>query len=335
MAEETNSIPDPATRDNIHRLARGGILNVEALDRALKISGDLPDRKRWDWFLDILLLIMGAGALVSGIFFFFAFNWARMHRYIKFGILDAAILIAVGVAFWQGLERLPGKIALGAAGLLVGGLLAVYGQVYQTGADSYQLFLYWALIIAGWVLISKFTPMWVGWILLLNISLVTFWLQIVGDIDNRFYLLMFVLNGSAVIIWELGRGYGIDWLQSVWAPRVLFVPAFAVLLVPTMILIFSSTFRRDDDPLLYVLFGLFIALSALVLYAYSQRRIDLFMLTVCAFGLIIAFNAWVAEILEWGTTTFLFLSALFIGQAALIVRWLRQVSISWEARENE
>lgn len=335
MTEETNSIDVPATRENIHRLARGGILNVEALERALKITGDLPDRKRWGEFLETVLLILGAGALVSGIFFFFAFNWAGMHRFVKFGLLDAAILIVVAVAFWQGLERLSGKIALGAAGLLVGGLLAVYGQVYQTGADSYQLFLYWALIIAGWVWISKFTPMWVGWILLINISLVTFWQQLVGDIDNRLYLLMFVLNGSAVAIWELGREYGIDWLKSVWPPRVLFIPAFTSLLVPAMILIFSSSVGFAVDLLSFVLFGLFIALSALVLYAYSQRRIDLFMLTVCAFGLIIAFNAWVAEILEWGTTTFLFLSALFIGQAALVVRWLRQVSISWEARENE
>jgi len=335
MAEEAESIHVPATRENIHRLARDGILNVEALDRALRISGDSPDRKRWVWFLDTLLLLVGVGALVSGVFFFFAFNWAGMHRYLKFGILDAAILVAVGVAFWQGLDRLSGKIALGAAGLLVGGLLAVYGQVYQTGADSYQLFLYWALLVAGWVWISKFTPMWVGWILLFNISLVTFWQQIVGDIDSSLFLLIFVLNCSGVVAWEVGRAYGIDWIKSVWAPRILFIPAFTALLIPTMILIFSSSLRLVDDSLLFVLFGLFIATSGLVLYAYSQRRMDLFMLTVCAFGLIIAFNTWVAIFLDLETTTLLCLSALFIAQAALVVRWLSRVSGSWEARNNE
>lgn len=334
MTEEANSIDAATTRENIHRLARDGILSVEALERALKITNHLPDRKRWGWFLDTVLLILGAGALVSGIFFFFAFNWAGMHRYIKFGLLDAAIFAAVGVAFWQGLERLSGKIALGVAGLLVGGLLAVYGQVYQTGADSYQLFLYWALIIIGWVWISKFTPMWVGWILLINISLMTYWRQIIGNMDSQFYLLIFVLNGIGIVAWEIGRGYGIEWLKSVWAPRILFIPALVGLLMPTLSLILSSSFRIDNDPLLFVQFGLFVVTSGLVLYAYSQRRLDLFMLTVCAFGLIIAFNTWIADTLEMDTTTLLILSGLFIGQAALVVRWLRQVSMAWEAREN-
>ncbi len=39
-------------------------------------------------------------------------------------------------------------------------LLAVYGQTYQTGADPYELFFGWAILIIGWVAISRFAPLW-------------------------------------------------------------------------------------------------------------------------------------------------------------------------------
>ena len=77
-----------------------------------------------------------------------------------------------------------------------------------------------------------------------------------------------------------------------------------------------------------------IATSIAVLYVYSQEILDLFMLTICAFSLIVAFNTWAALKLE-NLDIYLFfcLSGLFIGQAALVMTWLRKVSKSWEARK--
>jgi len=42
----------------------------------------------------------------------------------------------------------------------VGVLFAVYGQIYQTGADTYELFLTWFASISLWVLTSRFAPLW-------------------------------------------------------------------------------------------------------------------------------------------------------------------------------
>lgn len=332
MDIETNPLDLPAMPEKLRRLARAGVLNVEALERALKIIRHTPDTARWVRFLDILLLVLGAGFTVSGVFFFFAFNWAGMHRFFKLGLLEVAVLLAVGLAFWRKLDRISGKIALGVAGLLVGALLAVYGQIYQTGADSYQLFLTWALLIAGWVLISKFTPLWLVWVLLFDLCLAFYWMQIVGEINGTLYLWMFVINGGAILTWEAAHAGGVDWLKDRWTPRLLALPTFATLVAPTMMLIFSSTRERSPDPVLFWMFVLFIGASALVLYVYSQKTLDLFMLTVCAFSLIITFNAWVLEVLKFETFELFFLSALFIGQAALVVAWLRRVSDSWEAR---
>jgi uncharacterized membrane protein len=336
VEEERKPLDSPATHENILRLARNGTLNVGALERALQITGDSPDRKRWARFLDTLLLVLGAGSLISGIFFFFAFNWASMHRFIKLGILEAAILVTVGLAFWRGLERLSGKIALGGAGLLVGALLAVYGQIYQTGADSYQLFLYWAILIAGWVWISKFTPLWSIWVVLLNVSFILYWVQIVSEFSYTLFLVVFVLNGIALIAWELARNYKVDWLRSHWPPRLFVLPVFAALVVPTLIVIqgYDDIFERFQDPMRSVMVILYIGMCVLVAYAYSQIRLDLFMLIVCAFSLMITLNTFVWRFLDFGIGTLLFFSGLFITQAAVVVILLRRVSIAWETREQ-
>jgi uncharacterized membrane protein len=329
---DTAFIDTPATAENLRRLALNGVLGAEALEQALKIIHHRPNRTAWERFLDWLLLVLGAGFTVSGIFFFFAFNWADMHRFFKLGLLEFVLLVAVGLAFWRGLDRFSGKIALGAAGLIVGALLAVYGQIYQTGADSYELFLGWALLITGWVLISRFTPLWFVWVLLFNLGLVFFWIQIVGDIDSKLYLSVFLLNGSAILLWEIFHARGTDWLKSRWAPRLLSLPGFVALATPTITLIISSGWSRNQDPWLGLMAFLFIGTSGVVLYIYSQKILDLFMLTICAFSLMVAFNTWVAIALEdLDIYLFFCLSGLFIGQAALVVTWLRRVSRSWEA----
>ena len=50
------------------------------------------------------------------------------------------------------------KGCLTIAVLSVGALMALFGQTYQTGADPWQLFFNWAVVIIPFVLISRFTP---------------------------------------------------------------------------------------------------------------------------------------------------------------------------------
>ena len=335
MGIKKNPLELPPTAVQLKQLAEKGVLKARALERGLKIINHTPDREKWERFLSVLLLLLGAGFTVSGIFFFFAFNWASMHHFFKLGLLEVTMLIAIGLTFWRGLDKLSGKVALGASGLIVGALIAVFGQVYQTGADSYQLFLTWALLITGWVLISKYTPLWFLWVLLFNLGLTFYCVQIIGTIDGQLYLWLFLLNGGAILAWEIVHARDVEWLKSRWPPRLLSLPAFVVLVAPTMTLIFSSIRVRHDGPWLYLMGVLFVVVSLLVLYMYSQKILDQFMLTICALSLIIVVNSWIVHVGETLDELLLFLlSGLFIGQAALVVTWLRKVSKSWEARKS-
>lgn len=177
--------PEPltlaATSDRLRLLARKGFLSEQGLNRALKIAGYRPDASAWEWFINYAFLLLGTAFVLSGIFFFFAYNWSNLAHLAKFGVIEVGLAAAAGVAYYQGLQRLVGQVALLVAAMLVGALLAVFGQSYQTGADAYQLFLTWAGLIFGWVAISAFGPLWFSWLVLLNLSLFFYWDQVVGQ----------------------------------------------------------------------------------------------------------------------------------------------------------
>lgn len=331
--DQTNTLEIKATAARLRRLATAGQLNQRALERALRLAGHLPNKAAWLAFLNTALLVLGAAFTLSGVFFFFAFNWAEMDRYLKFGIVEGALLLCVGLAFYLKLDRLPGKVSLSAAALLVGALLAVYGQVYQSGADAYQLFLTWAILITGWVAISAFGPLWLGWLVLLNLAAITYWNQVVDQDSAALYGLLFILNGGALLAWEAANHYGIKWLQQRWLPRLIAPAAFLVLVIPTLQFIFKVGDDPDFEQLLFVMPPLYLAFTAGVLYFYTKRVRDLFMLTLAALSLITLITAVVIRLLDFegdSAFIFLFLSLLVIGQAAVAVRWLLHISNNWE-----
>ncbi|WP_228706240.1 MULTISPECIES: DUF2157 domain-containing protein [unclassified Marinobacter] len=78
---------------------------------------------------------MGGAALAFSVLLFVAFNWGELGRLARFALVEGAVLLAFAGYWLAGRETLAGKVALLSTGLLLGGLLALFGQTYQTGAD--------------------------------------------------------------------------------------------------------------------------------------------------------------------------------------------------------
>lgn len=332
--KETDNTYVPATQKNVLRLAQRGFLDVPAYERALKIIGFTPDREGWYRFLNVLLLVLGAGFTVCGIYFFFAYNWAGMHRFVKLAIIEALIVSLIISVFVISLEKITGKIVLTVAGSLIGALLAVYGQVYQTGADSYTLFLYWTLLMAGWVLISRFTPMWFIWIGLINTSLLLYWDQVIGnDSESQLLLWVFLINGAFILLWEI-LSPKMNWLTSRWMPRILFLPVFYCVTYPAAGVAGMDSRYWKDDILWIVLSVLFVIMNAAVLYVYSKKIFDLFMLTISAISLMIVLDVWLSDLLDAaGDFLPLILGVVIIAQTALVVTLLLRTARSREERK--
>lgn len=329
--KESDPLNMPASPKTLLHLTQIGVLDVRAYERALKIIGFTPNAGKWNRFLSILLLVLGAGFSVCGIYFFFAYNWADMHRFVKLGIIETIIIGLVISTSVISLEKLTGKIILTVAGAVIGALLAVYGQIYQTGADSYMLFLSWTILMAGWVFISRFTPMWLIWILLINTSLYMYWDQVIGlRHESELILAIFLINAFFVSLWEFFSPR-VNWLNSRWPPRILSLAVFYCVTYSAVIVVGTASKYWKDDFILIAMAFLFVVVNAIGLYVYSQKNLDLFMLTISAISLMVVMDVWLADLIEWMDDFLpLVLGVIIITQTALTVSLLLKTSKSKE-----
>ncbi len=132
---------------------RGEVLDWLDAERAtpgrerelLRAADVTPSPAAWREFLGHLTLWLGTIALAAAVIFFFAFNWDDLDRFAKFGLVEAAILAGLLACWRVDLDGAAGKAVLVMLSLLTGALLALSGQIYQTGADTYELFAWWAV----------------------------------------------------------------------------------------------------------------------------------------------------------------------------------------------
>lgn len=327
---ESDQLENLATADRILTLAREGLIDSKALIRSLELAGVIPRRKAWARFLDIGLLAIGFTFLIGGILFFIAYNWADMHRSLKFGLIGFILFGLVTFVSLRKLDGLPAKISLTGAAFVVGVLLAVISQGYQTGgADPYRLFFGWAGLITGWVIISSFTPLWVLFILIVNLGIVLYWDQALTGPDIFMFVLLFGINSISLLAWELGQRSGIDWLKSRWTPRLFASAASAVLVISTVQFIAELNYQRREANLIFAPL-LFAGFMGLIMYYYSRRKLDLFILTVGGFSIIAVITSFL--ILYWDLTHgggLLIIGLAIILQAGFAVNWLRRVEASW------
>jgi len=323
-----------ATPEHLRRLAQRGVLTSTALERALRITGVVPDGGRWRSFVSDLLLLMGSLMLAAGVIFFFAYNWADMGRLQKFGLVQIALLGAVMTASYLGLGRMTGKASLLLASFLVGAFLALFGQVYQTGADAYELFLGWAALIAGWVLIGRFSFLWLLLLALLETGYILYWVQVLEPawLTRRYLFLfeiLFGMNVVALALWEWLASRGVEWLSGRWAPRLIGSAAHISLTIPMIIVIFSDPSRRQDlcPGFVQLLSVLAVAATA---WFYQRAKQDLFLIATAMLSVITVIAVFFAKQIGSNYGGFLLLALMVVGMASGGAVWLKRLSRSEE-----
>lgn len=79
----------------------------------------------------------------------------------------------------RGLYSTAGRFGLFACGILGGALMAVFGQVYQTGADDWELFRAWALFLLPLALLGRQTGLWLASWFTADLAARMYFLQVV------------------------------------------------------------------------------------------------------------------------------------------------------------
>jgi uncharacterized membrane protein len=214
-------------------LRSAGLISARGYAAAVDAVRDEAFWARWGLRA---LLALGAGQFLAGVVFFFAYNWHDLSDLAKFAIVEAALVIAAGGALLVGLDRAFGQVLLIAASVLTGVLLAVIGQVYQTGADMFELFVAWAALILPWAIISRSAVHWLLWLVVAEAALALYGGQVLMVVSAVSLGEIWVLAGAtivlALVVRELAVHGGLAWVSAHWTRLVLLFAAMAVLFIP-------------------------------------------------------------------------------------------------------
>ncbi len=208
-------------KDEIDRLVEDDILPPHRVKEALEVTQVIPKNQQIVAFIDKLLLIFGSLGIGSGVVFFVAANWDKIDKFGKFILLELLLVTSISLYVYFKDKDIISTALLSFASLVVGALLALVGQTYQTGANSYELFFYWAIMILPWVIVANKAPLWLFWVVVSNIALVLYinYIAYYHNLYTLFYYL-FIYNFIIWIIWEIATIYRLT-EPSRWFVRLL------------------------------------------------------------------------------------------------------------------
>uniref|UniRef100_UPI00194032D6 GDYXXLXY domain-containing protein n=1 Tax=Bordetella pseudohinzii TaxID=1331258 RepID=UPI00194032D6 len=288
----------------------------------------------WRQFLGRTTLWLAVLLLGSGVICWVAANWPGMGISRRFALAQGLLAVSVLASLWlalrlRGTDRLRQQAAgavLTLSGLLLGALLALLGQTYQTGADTWELFAWWALLLLPWALAAASQVLWLLWCLVVNAALglwigehlLAWWNQVS---DPAFAALVMALANLIMLgVWEMM--VRLRHSRTRVGPRVLAFLALIALILP--LLFGDVVFGRHG----HVTALAWIAVTLGLGYFYYRGRRDLVILAMLAAGVICVSlrvaGDWLMELAP-GAWAALPLAALLMAEAVWAARWLRRL----------
>jgi uncharacterized membrane protein len=227
--------------------------------------------------LGIAVLAAALGGM--GLIFWIAANWDTLGRTGRFALLQGCVAVMCAGALWRPALRAPlGLLAL----LAIGGLFALFGQTYQTGADPWQLFAVWAALALPLCLGARSDVLWAPFALI-AMSGVSLW--IVAHTGHRWrtdpqdlpahligWTTALVLVVALHPAWHRFTGGGL------WGERTAATLAVVMICVSGATAVFS-----DRSGAHYVLALAVLGIAAVVLA--NARSFDIYGLSAVALGL--------------------------------------------------
>ncbi|PKG35083.1 DUF2157 domain-containing protein [Psychrobacter sp. Sarcosine-3u-12] len=351
------------SRRTIEQLLSQGTLPIEKADTAALFLDVYPSKRTWLQFFDKALLIIGAVALVLSLVLFIAYNWLYMGKLAKFALVEGALVITIALYVALSFRRrfaFVRQLLLLIASIITGSLLALFGQVYQTGADTWQLFFGWAILITPWVLIARFPALWLLWLGLIN----AFLLLYLGIIDlsliNDSY--QNIIRAATLALFNLiALNFWLIFLDQQRTPSQSFNPdtsisnpnlsnyqtstndivlqtqsslhwsSYIVGLVSTVFITFLAiitVFEVDSVIATLLSLLLWVGWCAFIYWRFYQRDRNLLMLTYLCFSIIIVVMFWASKVLpsNFDAGTLLLLTFLLIGMITYAIKWLFNVA---------
>jgi uncharacterized membrane protein len=325
----------PADRQLVDRLLSRGEISAPARDYALDL---LYPARNWGLWISRLLAALGTALVLAGVVYFFAFNWNAIPDLVKLGAVETALAGCLAGAVLRGLERTSGRFLALAGATLLGVFLAVFGQIYQTGADAWELFALWALLIVPFGATSRFAPVFGLWLAVANVALVLFWDQVHPTWGPHFDFLVFpvvAVFNLAVLTLREALEKREPWLAPQWTRHMPCAVSVIAAAIPCALL--AGEWHPDSATLAW---STGIGVPVLIgLYAfYRLVRPDVQALAGPVLAACLIAESFLSRLLDIGrhedAAMLLILGLATVGIFAAAIVWLRTLSAQLEVRAH-
>ncbi|MDR1241604.1 MAG: DUF4401 domain-containing protein [Deltaproteobacteria bacterium] len=299
-----------------------------------------PDFSGWCAFCKRVFNLLGLLLFLVGLAMFLAWNWIAMSVPLKFAIFELVFALCSVMAIWRW-KRESGAYWLFGAGISIGLLLALYGQVYQTGANAWELFRVWALAVLPLFLLARTSCL--GLLLWLTLSL---WVALYSrefsfslyDAENIF------LRGNMLLYQQLACWFFCECLHQIagklnlpaFDPArrlVRFIGAVALTLLTVKLMalvLLAGYYYRGVDMSFFgnSVVHVYLAALAAIFIFYYKKKPDLFFISLGCFSAAGILTTMILRSLfrvsldEGGAllTAGLLVVGMFIGSGLLILR---------------
>lgn len=309
-------------REDIQIITRHSNWSEKSIDNILK-KNIYSDKESWHKFLRLFFISLGVSFTTAGIIFFFAYNWADLHKFIKIGLIEGLIIISTLVILFSKISLDIKNILLTGTSILVGVLFAVFGQIYQTGANAYDFFLGWTMFITIWVFVSNYAPLWLVFITLINTTLILYSQQVAHDWSEVFvFTLLFIINILFLTTSLFGKKINGEIKVPIWFSNLI---ALASVSFGTIGIVFGIFDKNQTS-----FFVLIIITS--ILYGigikYGLKLKSGFYLSIIPFSIIIIISAFLIKLSD-DAGMFFFISLFVIGSVTLVIKNLIDLQKKW------
>lgn len=309
-------------REDLHIISRHSNVTEQGIEHALK-ENIYSDKDRWQKFLRLFFITLGIGFTTTGIIFFFAYNWADLNKFVKLGLTEILVIATTLIVLLPKINSITRNIILTGSSFLVGVLFAVFGQVYQTGANAYDFFLAWTLFITLWVAVSNFAPLWLLYIVLLNTTFFLYTEQVAKDWPAILVITLLFLFNTVILLtflfWDKDK-------------KIKNIPKWFIYILTLGSVTFATAgiiFGIVDgyNPVFPVLIPIVLLVFALGIWHGIQSK-NGFYLSVIPLSIIIIFSALLVKISEGGSMLLL-VSLFIIVSVTLVIMNLINLQKKW------
>ena len=281
----------------------------------------------WQRYLNLLFLLLTVGFLTSGVVTLIAANLDYFSDLAKIYGLQTLLVMTVVLGIYcfiresrrQATEKLKWKTysLFFVVSVLIGGLFALVGQTYQTGADVWQLFAVWTLCQLPFLLLF---PNVASALLFAATANVAFYLFNEQNAYNSMCYAVLINTGLLVISELFSKAFHDQHWRIL--PKVFLVLTFASLF--GLIVIYDVYFYAYAWGELgrSSLSSLQIAIPALIaLYVYHKYRFDFINLIISVIALLGAY-CFLASLLIRGVEEGVVLGLIGFTFTVMAIKWL-------------